>query len=82
MKKIIISIICLNLYFGFSQQTPSKDQNKTIAIVGGTTHVGNGNTIENKCWSARQPGDSELTAFTKQPGSGSDETALGAGNTA
>ena len=47
MKKIIISIICLNLYFGFSQQTPAEDQNKTIAIVGGTTHVGNGNTIEN-----------------------------------
>ena len=37
----------LESYFGFSQQTPAKDQNKTIAIVGGTTHVGNGNTIEN-----------------------------------
>ena len=35
------------MHFGFSQQTPAQDQNKTIAILGGTTHVGNGNTIEN-----------------------------------
>ena len=46
MKKIIlINIIFLNLLF--SQQTPAPAQDKSVLIYGGTTHVGNGELINN-----------------------------------
>ena len=46
MKKIIlINVIFLNLVF--SQQTPAPAQDKSVLIYGGTTHVGNGELINN-----------------------------------
>lgn len=47
MKKIMLFIFCLSLNIGFSQKNKSKNLGKTIAIVGGIAHVGNGEIIEN-----------------------------------
>ncbi len=52
MKKYYILIVSiLNWNFGFSQDvpTPGALQNKKIAIIGATIHIGNGNVIENGC---------------------------------
>jgi imidazolonepropionase-like amidohydrolase len=46
MKKLIY-IIALTSGLSFAQQTPASKQTKTIAIVGGTAHIGNGKVIEN-----------------------------------
>jgi imidazolonepropionase-like amidohydrolase len=46
MKKIILlNVLFLNLIF--SQQTPAPNQNKSVLIFGGTTHVGDGQVINN-----------------------------------
>ena len=46
MKKIILlNILFINLIF--SQQTPAPAQEKSILIFGATTHVGNGEVLEN-----------------------------------
>lgn len=45
IKLIILSLLCSSI--AFSQQTPAPKQTKTIAIMGATAHIGNGNTIEN-----------------------------------
>lgn len=42
---IIVVMLCISL--GFAQQTPAPKQSKTIAIVGATAHIGNGNVINN-----------------------------------
>lgn len=42
---IILTVLCAT--FAFSQQTPAPKQNKTIAIMGGTAHIGNGEQIKN-----------------------------------
>ena len=46
MKKIILlNVLFLNLIF--SQQTPAPNQDKSVLIFGGTTHVGDGQVINN-----------------------------------
>jgi len=46
MKKIILlNLLFLNLIF--SQQTPAPDQDKSVLIYGGITHIGNGELINN-----------------------------------
>ena len=46
MKKIILlNFLFLNLIF--SQQTPALDQDKSVLIYGGITHIGNGELINN-----------------------------------
>ena len=46
MKKIILlNLLFLNLIF--SQQTPALDQDKSVLIYGGITHIGNGELINN-----------------------------------
>jgi imidazolonepropionase-like amidohydrolase len=46
MKKIILlNVLFLNLIF--SQQTPAPSQDKSVLIFGGTTHVGDGQIINN-----------------------------------
>lgn len=51
MKKIIFQFIALSLastaVFAQANITPAKPQTGTIAIVGGTIHVGNGKVIQN-----------------------------------
>ncbi len=51
MKKLIFKIIALSfassLAFAQANIAPAPKQNTTIAIVGGTIHVGNGKVIEN-----------------------------------
>jgi imidazolonepropionase-like amidohydrolase len=42
---IVLFLLCITL--GYAQQTPAPKQTKTIAIVGATAHIGNGNVIEN-----------------------------------
>ena len=47
MKINILSfflLVCVNV---FAQQTPANKQNKTILILGGIAHLGNGNIIQN-----------------------------------
>lgn len=44
-KIIVLFLLCTTI--SFSQQTPADKQNKDIAIIGATTHIGNGNVIEN-----------------------------------
>ncbi len=46
MKKLIYSVALLSI-FGIAQQTPAKQQLKTILIKGGTAHIGNGQVINN-----------------------------------
>jgi len=45
IKLIILSIVCV--FIGNAQQTPADTQSKSIAIVGGTAHLGNGTVIQN-----------------------------------
>ena len=45
IKLIILSIVCVSV--GNAQQTPADTQSKTIAIMGGTAHIGNGTVIQN-----------------------------------
>ena len=45
VKLIILSIVCV--FIGNAQQTPANVQSKSIAIVGGTAHLGNGGVIQN-----------------------------------
>lgn len=45
MKKYII--LFLFGFYAFAQQTPARKQTKTILILGGKTHLGNGKIIEN-----------------------------------
>lgn len=45
MKKYILLLVLSTLAYG--QQTPAPKQSKTIAIVGGRAHIGNGKVIEN-----------------------------------
>lgn len=48
MKNILyLLLFALCSSSGFAQQTPAKKQNKTIAIMGATAHLGNGKFIEN-----------------------------------
>ena len=42
---IILFLLCITL--SSAQQTPASKQTKTIAIVGATAHIGNGNVIDN-----------------------------------
>ncbi|MGJ8592658.1 MAG: amidohydrolase family protein [Aquaticitalea sp.] len=44
IKLILLSLLCSSI--GLAQQTPAPKQNKTIAIVGATAHIGNGNQIK------------------------------------
>lgn len=46
MKKIIFFLNILTA-FGFAQQTPAPKQTKSILIMGGTAHLGNGKVQEN-----------------------------------
>ena len=45
IKLILLSILCV--FTGNAQQTPADTQSKSIAIVGGTAHLGNGTVIQN-----------------------------------
>ena len=45
IKLIILSIGCV--FIGNAQQTPADSQSKSIAIMGGTAHIGNGTVIQN-----------------------------------
>ena len=45
IKLIILSIVCVAV--GNAQQTPADTQSKSIAIMGGTAHIGNGAIIQN-----------------------------------
>ena len=45
IKLIILSIVCVSVVN--AQQTPADSQSQSIAIVGGTTHLGNGTVILN-----------------------------------
>jgi|TARA_B110000967_G_scaffold68076_1_gene70355 hypothetical protein len=45
IKLILLSIVCVSI--GNAQQTPANTQSKSIAIVGGTAHLGNGTVIQN-----------------------------------
>mgnify|MGYP000320557919 CR=1 FL=1 len=45
IKLIILSIVCVSI--ANAQQTPAEVQSKTVAIVGGTAHLGNGSVIQN-----------------------------------
>jgi hypothetical protein len=45
IKLIILSIVCVAV--GNAQQTPADTQSKSIAIMGGTAHIGNGTVIQN-----------------------------------
>lgn len=48
MRKLYILIACfLIINMSQAQQTPAPKQSKTIAIVGATAHIGDGNVIEN-----------------------------------
>jgi hypothetical protein len=47
IKNISIVLLMLCVTSSFAQQTPAPEQSKTIAIVGATAHIGNGNVIEN-----------------------------------
>ncbi|GAB3760554.1 amidohydrolase family protein [Spirosoma pomorum] len=48
MKKLFISILTLASLTGYAQNpAPAKPQTKTIALTGGTVHVGNGQVIQN-----------------------------------
>lgn len=47
MKNLLLSFICLSIQIATAQQPPAREQEKTIAIVGATAHVGNGKVIEN-----------------------------------
>lgn len=50
MKHYNIYILVITLFMGsfsFAQQTPESKQTKSIAIVGATAHIGNGQVIEN-----------------------------------
>ncbi|QKZ13773.1 amidohydrolase family protein [Spirosoma sp. KUDC1026] len=48
MKKLFISILTLASLTGYAQNpAPAKPQAKTIALTGGTVHVGNGQVIQN-----------------------------------
>ena len=51
IKLIILSIVCVSI--ANAQQTPAEVQSKTVAIVGGTAHLGNGTKIENAAISKR-----------------------------
>lgn len=42
---ILLTILCAS--FTFAQQTPAPKQKKTIAILGATAHIGNGEEIKN-----------------------------------
>lgn len=45
IKLITLSIVCV--FIGHAQQTPADKQTKSIAIIGGTAHLGNGTVIQN-----------------------------------
>ena len=45
IKLILLSILCV--FVGNAQQTPAEAQSRTVAIVGGTAHLGNGSVIQN-----------------------------------
>ena len=45
IKLILLSIVCVSI--GNAQQTPAETQSKSIAIMGGTAHLGNGTVIQN-----------------------------------
>ena len=47
MKNLLLSFLCLSIQIATAQQSPAREQEKTIAIVGATAHVGNGEVIEN-----------------------------------
>jgi len=49
MKKtsLILYLFCFIILKGLAQQTPAPKQSETITIKGATTHLGNGNAIEN-----------------------------------
>lgn len=47
LHKITIILVLLCVTLSFAQQTPAQKQSKTIAIVGATAHIGNGEVIEN-----------------------------------
>lgn len=47
LNKINIILFLLFVTLGFSQQTPAPKQANTIAIVGATAHIGNGEVIDN-----------------------------------
>ena len=45
IKLILLSIVCVSI--GNAQQTPAETHSKSIAIMGGTAHLGNGTVIQN-----------------------------------
>jgi len=45
IKLISLSIVCV--FTATAQQTPADTQSESIAIIGGTAHIGNGNVIQN-----------------------------------
>ncbi|WP_369996357.1 amidohydrolase family protein [Winogradskyella sp.] len=47
LHKITIILVLLCVTLSFAQQTPAPKQSKTIAIVGATAHIGNGEVIDN-----------------------------------
>ena len=51
MKKYIILLLLTSIAFG--QQTPAPKQTKSILILGGKAHIGNGTVIENSLISIR-----------------------------
>ena len=46
MRKLTY-ILALTTLISFAQQTPAPKQTKSILIMGGTAHLGNGKVIEN-----------------------------------
>ncbi len=48
MKLIkLISVITVCVTISNAQQTPGDQQSKSVAIIGATAHIGNGNVVEN-----------------------------------
>jgi hypothetical protein len=45
IRLILLSIVCVSV--GNAQQTPADTQTRSIAIMGGTAHIGNGTVIQN-----------------------------------
>ncbi|WP_339888085.1 amidohydrolase family protein [uncultured Flavobacterium sp.] len=52
MKKYIVLLLLTS--FAFGQQTPASKQTKSILIIGGKAHIGNGKIIENSLISIKE----------------------------
>ena len=45
IKLIFLITVCVTI--SNAQQTPGQKQSKSVAIIGATAHIGNGNVVEN-----------------------------------